>query len=99
MDLQDEGTIHVPNLRSDRSGTLKLLSWWKHETVRAATVMIVGLGALGNEVAKNLALLGIGRSLDGSRGTGLVTRESLDRSHSTVIPPISKLAMQSVAAF
>ncbi len=78
MDLQDEGTIHVPNLRSDRSGTLKLLSWWKHDTVRAATVMIVGLGALGNEVAKNLALLGIGRLIIVDRDT--VELSNLSRS-------------------
>ena len=76
--LEDQGTIRLPNLRSDRSGTLKLLSWWKHDTVRAATVMIVGLGALGNEVAKNLALLGIGRLIIVDRDT--VEMSNLSRS-------------------
>ena len=76
--LEDQGTIRLPNLRSDRSGTLKLLSWWKHDTVRAATVMIVGLGALGNEVAKNLALLGIGRLIIVDRDT--VEFSNLSRS-------------------
>ena len=76
--LEDQGTIRLPNLRSDRSGTLKLLSWWKHDTVRAATVMIVGLGALGNEVAKNLALLGIGRLIVVDRDT--VELSNLSRS-------------------
>jgi len=37
-----------------------LLSWFKMERVRNAKVMVVGTGALGNEVLKNLALFGIG---------------------------------------
>lgn len=36
------------------------LSWWKQHKVSAARVMVVGCGALGNEVAKNLALFGVG---------------------------------------
>lgn len=37
-----------------------LLSWYKMDTVRNAKVMVVGAGALGNEVLKNLALFGVG---------------------------------------
>ena len=37
-----------------------LLSWFDLEKVRNAKVMVVGAGALGNEVLKNLALFGIG---------------------------------------
>ena len=37
-----------------------LLSWFKMEKVRNAKVMVVGAGALGNEVLKNLALFGVG---------------------------------------
>lgn len=36
------------------------LSWWKRHKVSGARVMVVGCGALGNEVAKNLALFGVG---------------------------------------
>ena len=36
------------------------LSWFKQERVTAARVMVVGCGALGNEVLKNLALFGVG---------------------------------------
>ncbi len=35
------------------------LSWFKQEKVAAARVMVVGCGALGNEVLKNLVLFGI----------------------------------------
>jgi len=37
-----------------------LLSWFKMEKVENANVMVVGAGALGNEVLKNLALFGVG---------------------------------------
>ena len=37
-----------------------LLSWFETRRVKEARVMVVGVGALGNEVLKNLALFGVG---------------------------------------
>ncbi|WP_254506695.1 HesA/MoeB/ThiF family protein [Anatilimnocola floriformis] len=48
---------------SDRYSRLRLISWWNQDKLRAAKVLVVGAGALGNEVLKNLALLGIGQVL------------------------------------
>ena len=42
----------------DRFSRLRLIPWWDQEKIRAAKVLVVGAGALGNEVLKNLALLG-----------------------------------------
>ena len=45
---------------SDRYSRLKLIAWWEQEKITAAKILVVGAGALGNEVIKNLALMGIG---------------------------------------
>ena len=44
----------------DRYSRLRLIGWWDQEKIAGAKVMVVGAGALGNEVLKNLALLGLG---------------------------------------
>ena len=53
----------MSDIASDRYSTLRLISWWEQERVANATVMVVGAGALGNEILKNLALVGIGHIL------------------------------------
>jgi len=45
---------------SDRYSRLKLIAWWEQKKIAAARILVVGAGALGNEVIKNLALMGIG---------------------------------------
>lgn len=40
-----------------------LITWWDQELLANASVLVVGAGALGNELVKNLALMGIGRIL------------------------------------
>ena len=42
----------------DRYSRLRLIAWWDQERLRAAEVLVVGAGAIGNEVLKNLAIMG-----------------------------------------
>lgn len=52
-------TIRVDAAREeDRYSRLRLIPWWDQEKIRAAKVLAIGAGALGNEILKNLALLG-----------------------------------------
>jgi molybdopterin/thiamine biosynthesis adenylyltransferase len=45
----------------DRYHRQSLIGWWDQEKLRDATILVVGAGALGNELVKNLALVGVGR--------------------------------------
>ena len=44
----------------DRYSRFRLIAWWDQEKLARAKILVVGAGALGNEVLKNLALLGVG---------------------------------------
>jgi adenylyltransferase/sulfurtransferase len=55
--------IQVTVKNKEWDSTYQLLSWWKPEVIKAAKVMVVGAGALGNEVLKNLTLLNVGNIL------------------------------------
>jgi adenylyltransferase/sulfurtransferase len=38
-----------------------LIEWWDQTRLALSNVLVIGAGALGNEILKNLALLGVGR--------------------------------------
>lgn len=44
----------------DRFDRFRLIGWWDQQRLRQAKVVVVGAGALGNELIKNLSLLGVG---------------------------------------
>ncbi|HEY9207221.1 MAG TPA: HesA/MoeB/ThiF family protein [Candidatus Methanoperedens sp.] len=52
--------IEITDPKTDRYSRQRLISWWDQESLASASVMVVGIGALGNEVAKNLAQVGVG---------------------------------------
>ncbi len=80
-----ENNIIISNdeLIEDKYDRLRLIPWWDQDRLKKAKVMVVGAGALGNEIIKDLALLGIGEiyifDIDKIENTNL-TRSVLFRS-------------------
>jgi adenylyltransferase/sulfurtransferase len=56
-----EEIILKERIEEPRYSRLRLIEWWEQEKLSQAFVMVVGVGALGNEILKNLALLGVGK--------------------------------------
>lgn len=63
MTIGDEPLITISDPDQDRYARLRLMEGYRQEVIAQARIMVVGAGALGNEVLKNLALLGAGRLL------------------------------------
>ena len=58
-----DNDIHIDLDQEHHYSRLKLIKWWDQDKLAQVKVMVVGCGALGNEVLKNLALLGVGHIL------------------------------------
>ncbi|MDE5589986.1 MAG: ThiF family adenylyltransferase [Acetatifactor sp.] len=61
--MENNLTLHNSDFEEDKYSRLRLIPWWDQERLANAAIMVVGAGAIGNEMIKNLALLGIGKIL------------------------------------
>lgn len=58
MNAAEPVRIGPADLGDDRFSRLRLIPWWRQDLIARARILVVGAGALGNEILKNLALLG-----------------------------------------
>ena len=58
---QQEKVLVITDPVHDRYSTLRQINWWEQQRLAESKVMVIGAGALGNDVLKNLALIGVGR--------------------------------------
>ena len=63
MNMEKSIEISSSDFEEDRYSRLRLIPWWDQDRLKNATIMVVGAGAIGNELIKNLTLLGIGKIL------------------------------------
>lgn len=61
--MENNLELNTSDFEEDRYGRLRLIPWWDQKRLANATIMVVGAGAIGNELIKNLSLLGIGKIL------------------------------------
>src|SRR6476619_2229309 len=76
--MSAEEAKQLIDFKNDRDATLKLIDWFDVDRVHSAKIMVIGAGAIGNEVLKNLALLGIGHIFIVDRDT--IEMSNLSRS-------------------
>ncbi|MTB52931.1 ThiF family adenylyltransferase [Lewinella sp. W8] len=61
--VKPRSSVTVESKSSTWDSRFNLMKWWNADRIKEATVMVVGAGALGNEIIKNLTLLGVGNLL------------------------------------
>src|SRR5258706_15167955 len=76
--MSASGDSHLFEVREDRYHRQTLIDWWDQQRVRDTRILVIGAGALGNEILKLLALIGSGWTLvyDPDR----IERSNLSRS-------------------
>jgi len=52
--------IDISDLKNNRYSRFEIIPWWEQEILKNSRILVIGCGALGNEIVKNLVMSGIG---------------------------------------
>lgn len=66
------------DIEENRYSRLELIQWWNLSILKKAKILVAGCGALGNEIIKNLAMLGCGNIY--AVDTDRIEKSNLSRS-------------------
>lgn len=66
------------DIEENRYSRLELIQWWDLSVLKNAKILVAGCGALGNEIIKNLAMLGCGNIY--AVDTDRIEKSNLSRS-------------------
>ena len=61
--IENSNVLRLTDVEAAQNGRFsrfELIGWWDQQRLAASKVLVIGAGAIGNELVKNLALLGIG---------------------------------------
>lgn len=89
------GPISLTVSSDERFARFERVEWWDQKRLRDAKVLVAGAGAIGNEVIKNLALLGIGHLVIADMDTievSNLTRSALFRAADAGMPKAERAA-------
>jgi adenylyltransferase/sulfurtransferase len=53
-------TINLSDINVNRYSRFDIIPWWDKKILKNSKVLVIGCGALGNEIVKNLAMTGVG---------------------------------------
>ncbi len=52
--------INLSDINNNRYSRFDIIPWWDQKILSKAKVLVIGCGALGNEIVKNLTMTGVG---------------------------------------
>jgi adenylyltransferase/sulfurtransferase len=52
--------INLVGIEKNRYARFELINWWNQDILKNSKILVAGCGALGNEIVKNLAMVGCG---------------------------------------